>query len=111
VGRLRGEGREGAFERCVEQIAPLDAGRADDLGQHEPAQAGGHDVVRRHGRQRAEIDPLTFVEFCRDNAGAERLNPQSARIVVNLLHGLRIGKPVERFQRADPRVHDKGVVM
>jgi hypothetical protein len=80
VRRLRGEGREGAFERRVEKIVPFDAGSADDLAEHEPAQAGGHDVFRQHARQRAEIDPLRFAEFGCDNAGAERPNPLAARV-------------------------------
>jgi hypothetical protein len=66
VRRLGGEGREGAAERRVEKVPPLDAGGTDDLAEHEPAQAGGHDVLRGHVRQGAEVDPLTLVEFCRD---------------------------------------------
>jgi hypothetical protein len=34
--------------------------------------AGGHDVVRRHARHRAEVESLTFVELCRDHPPTAR---------------------------------------
>jgi hypothetical protein len=58
---LRGESREVGFEHRIEQIRPLDAGSAEDLTDTSPRKLAVTNVVRRHARHRAEVEPVTFV--------------------------------------------------
>ena len=70
---LRSEYREIGIEHRVEQIGSFDAGGTEDFTEVEPPQAGGHDVLGRHARHCAEIEPLPFMELGRNDPWAKRL--------------------------------------